>query len=90
MSSGSARSRLNCCEWIAEPVQSVVGLLDHYVNVESVPDFTAAMQRSIRLLLFVLRGQGRRTHSLGVDVDLDWLFGAWGTFQKEYEKTNGE
>ncbi len=70
--------------------KALSGYRSHYVNVEGVTDFTAAMQRSIRPLLFVLRGQERRTHPLEWMLIIDWLFGGWRTFQKEYERTNGE
>lgn len=63
---------------------------NHYVNVEGIPDITTAMQRSIRPLIFVLKGEERRTHPLEWMLIIDWLFGGWGAFQKAYERTNGE
>ena len=62
----------------------------HYVNVESLLEFTTAIQRSIRPLLFVLRGKECRTHPLEWMLIIDWLFGDWATFQVEYERANGE
>lgn len=62
----------------------------HYVNVERLPEFATAIQRSIRPLVFVLRGMERRTHPLEWMLITDWLFGDWATFQTKYERANGE
>lgn len=63
---------------------------NHFVNFESLPELTTAIQRSIEPLLFILKGKERRTHPLEWMLIIDWLFGDWATFQEKYERTNGE
>ena len=62
----------------------------HYVNVERLPEFATAIQRSIGPLVFVLRGMERRTHPLEWMLIIDWLFGDWASFLAEYERANVE
>jgi len=63
---------------------------NHYVNVARLPEFATAVQRSIRPLVFALRGMERRTHPLEWMLIIDWLFGDWATFQRDYARANGE
>lgn len=70
--------------------KAMQGYSNHYVNVESLPELTTVIQRSIEPLLFLLKGKGHRTHPLEWMLIIDWLFGGWATFQEEYARANGE
>lgn len=60
---------------------------DHYASLNGLPEFTSAIQRSIKPVLFLLGGKEHRTHPLAWMLIIDWMFGDWATFRKAYERS---
>lgn len=58
----------------------------HFISVAASPEFSSAIQGSIRPLLYILKLSDRRIHPLEWMLIIDWLFGDWGTFEKCYRQ----